>query len=165
MSTNSTQSPRKDLWIPACFVAFFICLAGLEIWFVTMATQTFSGLVTDEAYAVGVNYNEVLKQREAERELGWTTIFEFVDGDGLDGELTLTIRDAAGQPLVADNLRATAERMSRHPQIQSVSFDHIGDGAYRAAISVPLGGRWFVRVRIEQGEQVFHAIEEVDFVP
>ena len=165
MSKGTTASARKDLWIPGCFVAFFVCLAALEIWFVTLANRSFTGLVTDEAYTIGVNYNEVLAQREAERQLGWNTSFTFVQGDGLDGRLTLSIRDANGAVLAADEIRATAERMSRFPQIQTVSFERQTGGDYVANLEVPLAGRWFVRVRIERGGQSIHAIEEVDIRP
>ncbi len=70
MNQNQEQNQnqnRKDLWIPACFILFFVALAGLEAWFVLLANRTFSGEVTDNAYAVGLNYNQVLAQREAER--------------------------------------------------------------------------------------------------
>ena len=165
MSKGTAVGTRKDLWIPGCFIAFFVCLAALEIWFVTLANRSFTGLVTDEAYTIGVNYNEVLAQREAERQLGWATSFVFVQGDGLDGRLTLSIRDADGTVLLADEIRATAERMSRFPQIQTVNFERQTGGDYVADLEVPLAGRWFVRARIERGGQSIHAIEEVDIRP
>jgi nitrogen fixation protein FixH len=165
MSKGTAVGTRKDLWIPGCFIAFFVCLAALEIWFVTLANRSFTGLVTDEAYTIGVNYNEVLAQREAERQLGWKTSFTFAQGDGLDGRLTLSVRDAEGTALVADELRATAERMSRFPQIQTVTFERQAGGDYVADLEVPLAGRWFVRARIERGGQSIHAIEEVDIRP
>lgn len=165
MTPAGPKSLRRDLWIPGCFIAFFVCLAALEIWFVTLANRTFTGLVTDDAYSIGVNYNAVLAQREAERQLGWTASFAFEQGDGLDGKVTLVLSDRSGQPLVADELRATAERMSRFPQIQTVTFTREREGEYTAPIEVPLAGRWFVRVRIEREGQVMHAIEEVDVRP
>lgn len=165
MSKEVNTSARKDLWIPYCFIAFFVCLSALEVWFVTLANRSFTGLVTDEAYTIGVNYNEVLAQRAAERQLGWTTTFSFVQGEGLAGRLTLRVRDADGTALVADELRATAERMSRFPQIQTVSFKRQAGGDYVAYLEVPLAGRWFVRGRIKRGEQLVHVIEEVDIRP
>lgn len=165
MSARSSAAERKHLWIPGCFVLFFVCLAGLEVWFVTIANRTFTGMVTDDAYAIGLNYNEVLKRREAERRLGWTTAIAFTQGTDLAGELRLTVRDADGQSLAADDVRATAERMSRFPQIQAVEFERQSDGQYLAKLNVPLAGRWFLRVRIEKGGEAIHVIEEVDVRP
>ena len=165
MSGNISLAGRKDRWIPACFILFFVWLAGLEIWFVTLANRSFTGVVTDDAYAIGLNYNDVLAKREAERVLGWTTAIAFVRGEGLGGRLTLSIRDSNGKPLVADEIRATAERMSRFPQILAVAFEHQADGEYMADFAVPLAGRWFVRVRIERAGQAIHVLEEVDVRP
>lgn len=165
MSAQSHAARGKHLWIPGCFVLFFVCLAGLELWFVTIANRTFTGMVTDDAYPIGLNYNEVLERREAERRLGWTTAVTFAQGADLGGELTLSVRDAGGQALVADEVRATAERMSRFPQIQTVSFEPRAAGKYFANLDVPLAGRWFVRVRIERGGQAVHVIEEVNVRP
>ena len=165
MSDTPATGARRHRWIPACFILFFVCLAGLEIWFVTLANNSFTGVVTDDAYAIGLNYNDVLARREAERQLGWSASFAFAQGQGLDGALTLHIRDADGRPLAADSVRATAERMSRFPQIQAVDFERRAEGEYRADLAVPLAGRWFVRVRIEDDGQAIHVIEEVDVRP
>ena len=165
MSRPRSESPRKDLWIPGCFIAFFVCLAALEIWFVTLANKSFTGVVTDDAYSTGLNYNAMLAQREAERQLGWSASFTFAQGEGLDGQLTLSLRDGEGQHLRASELRATAERMSRFPQIQAVTFSPQAEGEYGARIEVPLAGRWFIRVRIERDGQVMHVIEEVNVRP
>lgn len=165
MTARSSVTVRKDLWIPGCFILFFICLAALEVWFVTLANRSFTGVVTDDAYAVGLNYNEALARREAERRLGWTTAIHFAQGADLGGKLTLSVRDADGQALVADEVRATAERMSRFPQIQTVAFERQATGEYLANLPVPLAGRWFVRVRIDRGGQTIHVIEAVDVRP
>jgi len=156
---------RKDLWIPACFVLFFVGLAGLEAWFVLLANRTFSGLVTDNAYSVGLKYDDVLAQREAERKLGWSTDLNFVQQGGLVGRLTLAVTDRDGVPLDGPNVRATAERMTRFPQIQTVNFLRQEAGIYVADLKVPLAGRWFVRLKVEQGGRSVHAIKEVDVLP
>lgn len=165
MKERPSVTRMKDRWIPGCFILFFVCLVALEVWFVTLANRSFTGVVTDDAYAIGLNYNEVLAQREAERRLGWTTAIAFEQGGDLDGRLTLSVRDADGQALVADEVRATAERMSRFPQIQTVRFERQSDGEYRADLAVPLAGRWFIRARIERGGQAIQVIEEVDVRP
>jgi nitrogen fixation protein FixH len=165
MTPTDPAASKKVNWIPGCFIMFFVLLFGLESAFVVLASRSFTGLVTDNAYAVGLNYNEVLAQREAEKRLGWKTALSFEQGEKLDGRLSLRVRDANGQLLVADKVRATAERMSRFPQIQAVNYERQPDGSYLAHLSVPLAGRWFIRARIQRGEQVVHIIDEVDVRP
>jgi len=165
MSTPASAGDSRDRWIPACFILFFVFLAGLLTWFVVLANQSFTGVVTDNAYAVGLNYDSVLAQRRAEERLGWVTALAFDQGDGLAGRLTFTIRDRDGNPVVADKVRANAELMTRFPQIQPVEYVRRRDGAYEANLSVPLAGRWFIRARVERGGQSIHVIDEVDVRP
>lgn len=165
MKTAQSAAERRDRWIPGCFILFFVCLAAVEIWFVTLANQSFTGVVTDDAYATGLNYDAVIARREAEKSLGWSTELAFRQGDGLFGRLILRIRDAGGLVLVADDMRATAERMTRFPQILPVDFVRQTDGEYAADFAVPLAGRWFVRIRIERDGQSIQVIEEVEVRP
>ncbi len=165
MSDRSAAVDRRDLWIPACFILFFVFLTGLLTWFVVLANQSFTGVVTDNAYAVGLNYDDVLAQREAEKRLGWATALTFKQGNGLGGLLTFSIRDRDGKPVVADEVRATAELMTRFPQIQTVDYVRQPDGVYEANLSVPLAGRWFIRARVERDGQTIRVIDEVDVRP
>lgn len=159
MRAGTSVAGKRDRWIPGCFILFFVCLAALEVWFVTLANRSFTGLVTDNAHTVG------LAQREAEQRLGWTAAVAFEQGEDLDGRLTLRVRDADGRALVADAVRATAERMSRFPQIQTVRFDRQPGGEYVANLAVPLAGRWFIRIRIERDGQSIRTIEAIDVRP
>lgn len=156
---------RKDLWIPGCIVLFFVGLISLEVWFVSIANRTFSGLVTDNAYGVGLNYNDVLARREAEKRLGWSADLTFRQHSALAGRLTLVVTDAGGTALNHAVVRGTAELMTRFPQIQPIDFVRQPAGDYQAELRVPLAGRWFVRIKVEQNGQAVHAIEEVDILP
>lgn len=161
--SDTAQPGKWDHWIPRSFILFFVALAGLEIWFVSMATSTFSGLVTDQAYTTGLNYNEIIEQRRIEDELGWKATIDYIQEEGaLKGKLVLRVLDRDGQPLAPDDIRATAEKMSRHPQIQAVDFNVQPDGTATADLDVPLAGRWFLRLRVGHGEDAIHLIREVD---
>ncbi|PWK74055.1 FixH family protein [Aminobacter sp. AP02] len=164
-SQPPAPKPRKDLWIPAIFIGFFVFLAGVEAWFVTIAHTTFSGVVTDNAYSIGLAYDDVLAQREAERRLGWSSSLQFDRGDGLSGRLTLVARDALGQPLAGLAVHATAERMTRFPQVLPVAFSEISPGRYAAPLAVPLAGRWFIRTKLEKDGAATLSINEVDIDP
>lgn len=156
---------RRDRWIPFAFVGFFLALAGLQAWFVMLAYGTFSGLVTDRPYSTGLAYDAVITAREAETALGWTAALAFAPTGALTGRLTLTVTGADHQPLADMIVRGTVERMTKFPQILPLAFAPTQPGEQTAQFSAPLAGRWFVRVRIEQGTQVLHRIFEVDVLP
>lgn len=164
--SSPVKTGNWDHWIPRAFIVFFLGLAGLELWFVTLATRTFSGLVTDHAYATGLNDTDMIAQRQIEADLGWTADLGFMQHEGrLQGDLTLSLRSRDGNPLIPDEIRATAEKMSRHPQIQAVDFTILSEGLAKAELRVPLAGRWFVRLRIGRGQEAVHLIREIDITP
>ena len=164
-SPSPAPNPRKDLWIPAIFIGFFVFLAGVEAWFVTIAHTTFSGVVTDNAYSIGLAYDDVLAQREAAKRLGWSSSLQFDRGEGLSGRLTLVAQDAQGKPLTDVTVHATTERMSRFPQILPVAFSEVSPGQYTAQLEVPLAGRWFIRTKLEKDGSAILSINEVDIDP
>ena len=66
------SGPRKsDKWIPWYFVAFFVVLAILDGIFVTIAATTHTGVITENAYQKGLDYNEVVAASEEQDEIGW----------------------------------------------------------------------------------------------
>jgi nitrogen fixation protein FixH len=153
------------LWIPALFVAFFIGLAGLEAWFVTIARTTFSGLVTDHAYDVGLAYNAVIATKESEARVGWSSSFRFDQSGPLGGRVNLSLVTSDGKPVAGASIHATAELMSRFPQILPVIFSETEGGNYTANVRVPLVGRWFIRVKATRNEQTIHRIDEIGIAP
>lgn len=165
--TTSPQpaNARRDLWIPGLFIAFFVCLACLELWFVTIARTTFSGVVTDQAYDIGLNYNQVIAAREAEARLGWTFGFRFEPTGPLAGRVTLTLADKAGAPVAGAALQASSERMTRFPQMVPAFFREAAPGQYVADINVPLAGRWFVRAKATRDGDTSHVIKEIWVAP
>ncbi len=156
---------RRDRWIPFAFVGFFLALAGLQAWFVILAYGTFSGLVTDRPYSTGLAYDAVIAAREAETAQGWTAALAFTPTGALTGRVTLTVTGSDHTPLTDMVVRGTVERMTKFPQILPLAFAPTKPGEQTAMFAAPLAGRWFVRVRIEQGAQVLHRIFEVDVQP
>jgi len=50
----------RDRIIPLYFVAFFVVIAIFDGIFVYLATSTHSGVVTENAYQKGLNYNQYI---------------------------------------------------------------------------------------------------------
>ncbi|MBJ7414553.1 MAG: FixH family protein [Niveispirillum sp.] len=155
---------KKDRWIPWAFVGFFVFLAVVQGSFVTVAIRTFPGLVTDRPYATGLSYNQVLKEQAAEAALGWQVETTFTADSPLSGHLTATVRDAQGQPLDVA-VEAQAERMTRFPQVVTLTATVIGPGRTALPMHLPVAGRWFVRLTLRQGDHHVQRIVEVEVWP
>lgn len=164
--TGTGKARKRDRWIPAAFILFFVALAGLETWFVTIAHLTFSGIVTDNAYAIGLNDEAEKAARDVERQLGWSSELRFDQERSLAGRLTLAVRAADGSPLPGVTVHATAERMTRFPQILPVVFEESSAaGSYVASFTPPLAGRWFIRTTLSKDGKSIRRISHVTVDP
>lgn len=155
---------RRDRWIPLAFTGFFIALAALEGNFIVIAYRSFSGVVTDEPYATGLGYNEIIAAREAEQRLGWTVDSRFSSQGSLGGTLHVSLRDAAGAPLAA-GLKITAERLTRFPQVLPVDMTETAPGEWDGGVALPLAGRWSLRLIVTAGADKVHRIVDIEVDP
>lgn len=156
----SQTDAKKDRWIPGLFIAFFVGLACLQIWFVALAQTTFSGLVTDYAQDTPLG-----REEETKNPAGWKHSLRLEDQESLRGRLVLAVKDADERPLDGATIEATAERMSRFPQILPLRFQERKPGVFEADLTVPLGGPWFVRLNVSDGDTTASWIEEVEVAP
>lgn len=127
----------------ALFVAFFGVVFIVNGIFVYIATQSWRGLDTDDAYRKGLDYNETLARADAQSALGWQTEVT------LDGARPVVrLRDRAGLPL--DGLDVSA--VARHPVDENadrtLALFGRGGGVYRADVELPAHGQWDLRVEV-----------------
>lgn len=156
------KQTRRDLWIPTAFVLFFVALAGLQAWFVMLAQSTFTGVVTDQPYGLW-HADKDTEARDAA--LGWTAELRYEPAGPLAVTLRLDLKDATGQPLVLDSIRAAAERATKFPQVLPVVFRAIAPGHYRAEMGLPLAGEWTVRTVLIAGANEIERIDAIEVQP
>lgn len=155
---------QHDRWIPLGFIGLFLLLFALEANFIAIAYRSFTGLVTDEPYATGLHYNEIIAAREAEQRLGWQIESAAAPVAALENRLAVTLRDRDGRPLSA-NLKVTAERMTRFPQVIPIEMTEVAPGQWQGLARLPLAGRWSLRLIVTAGSDKVHRITEIEVEP
>lgn len=140
MDHAQNTTPKKS-YAPWYLVGFFVVLAIMDGIFVTIATRTHTGVVTDEAYNRGLAYNETIEAAEAQEALGWQSSVRLGD-TGLVFEIT----DTVGKPLSGASVRAEISRPIEADQGQIVSLNEARPGVYSADIEFPADGQWDARV-------------------
>ena len=140
MDHAQNTAPKKS-YAPWYLVGFFVVLAIMDGIFVTIATRTHTGVVTDEAYNRGLAYNETIEAAEAQDALGWQSSVR-LDDTGLVFEIT----DTVGKPLSGASVRAEISRPLEADQGQIVSLNEARPGVYSADIEFPADGQWDARV-------------------
>jgi nitrogen fixation protein FixH len=150
-------APRKsDKYIPYYFVAFFVFLAIADGFFVYLATSTHTGVVKEQAYEKGLDYNQVVKAKAVQDALGWegTIIYE-------NNTLQFTLQDRSGQPLQAEEVTAHFHRPIQAGADFSVTLQPANLGFYSVEVKVPYRGQWDVTVSAIKGEDHYQKRQRI----
>ncbi|MBN9021026.1 MAG: FixH family protein [Rhizobiales bacterium] len=158
MTAPHAPAGRRDRWIPAAFVLFFVGLAGIEAWFIVLAESSFSGLVTERpALATDA--------APAATGTGLRADVAFEQTDGLAGRLTISIADGHGERIPVEGLRITAERLTRFPQRLPVRVVETAAGLYTAEIRLPLAGPWTIRSAVSIKGETIEQFDSIEVAP
>ena len=109
------------------------------------AVRTFPGLEVKNSYVASQQFDE---RRDAQSRLGWS-----VRADAQDGQVILTITDAAGNPVEVSDLRATLGRATHVKD--DMTPDFVFDGKAYVAPAQLGRGNWNIRMvaRAEDGTE------------
>lgn len=132
------KDPR-DKWIPIYFVMFFAVIVCLDSIFVYIAISTQTGVVTENAYKKGLNYNELLDKAKAQPDIKQTVTYN-------NGVLRWQLADKHGQPLTNVIVNAKIIRTVHDGLDFEITLNHIGDGVYEGALKLPMDGRWLAKL-------------------
>ena len=146
---------RQFLAILVAAFALVSAVNGLLIWY---AVSSWSGLVSDSAYAEGLGFDRVLAASRAEAALGWkgTITYDPV------GRIVFQLLDAKGQPLSRMGVSMIMLRPTREGFDRSAPLRETMPGQYEVGLHPPLPGVWDVRVIVaSQGQTRFHAEQRI----
>jgi nitrogen fixation protein FixH len=142
---------RQVLWILVAAFGFVFAVNGTMAW---LAEKSFPGLVSDDAYREGLEYNRTLAARRAQLALGWRADVT-VTGEGTARIVTATFRDRDGAPLTGMSVTAHLVR----PVVQGLDRTSVlaeaAPGTYRADIALAALGNW--RLEIDATRPAFRA--------
>jgi nitrogen fixation protein FixH len=143
----------------AILVGAFVLVSavtGLMIWF---ALSSWTGLVSDSAYAEGLGFDRVLAQSRAAAALGWQGSIEY---DSATGRLTVALADRRGRPLAGLHLTAQWLRPTSEGFDREIELREAAPGRFEGSIRPSLPGQWDVRVSAsDHGGVRFHAAKRV----
>lgn len=132
--------------------------------FIYLAITTSPGLVTEDYYDRGRNYEEnVLKIIAAQNALNWKTKL------AVPGRITInrpdTFRfsavDSRGVPIMDADVSVVAYRPSDADADFRVILDQAAPGQYQALIAFPLPGIWDLNFTVKDGENTFNVSRRI----
>jgi nitrogen fixation protein FixH len=159
-----TIPPRRrpdGWWYPWIFVGGMLLVIAVNMVLVTKAIDTFPGLETEDHYRKGLAYNTNLAAARAQSERGWRAVIAFAADPAAaaegrhQGTLTVRLTDRDGAPLSALTVSAVLTRPTQGGHDFEVPLTGVGEGLYRAALTLPLRGQWEARILAAGGDSRF----------
>ncbi len=158
--SQSNKQAFRNPWVVGWIVLLVVVLA-VNIGMIVTAFKTSPGLVKDDYYEQGRDYERtVLQLMEARQRLGWNVNMDpGVTVSGQLAQLNVTVADREGAPVTGLGGALQLYRPSDRDQDLSVPVAEVEPGLYRASYTLPLKGVWDLLLTLRLGEDEY-AIEQ-----
>lgn len=120
----------------AVMLLFFGVVIGVNVYLSVMAVRTWTGVVVDNSYASGQDFNEKVKRAEEQLALGWTSDLRYAAG-----ALYFELHDVKGAMLKVSGVTAKITRPIGDRDDQAVALVAQPDGSFESPVALA-GGIW-----------------------
>ncbi len=135
-------------WIVGFFLVVFVA-NGVFLW---LALGSFPGTVVDSSYKAGLTYNSEIAAAKAQDSRHWQVVADIERAhDGTAG-ITVTARDAAGNPLPGLAVSATLSRPTTSGADHEVVLTEGELGRYTGVTDGLAPGQWIVELVADRGD-------------
>jgi nitrogen fixation protein FixH len=143
-SDQEVLSVKRIAWIFAIFFSTFIIV---DIAYITIAEKTWRGLVTEDGYQKGLQYNQTIEAVKEQKELGWKLQIKYQATDTKKGVLLVELLNKNNQKIVDANLVANIKRPVQIGQdfVVELKFD-AETASYNSVVEFPMIGQWDVEI-------------------
>ena len=138
-----TDAKRLTGWhVLAALVAFFGVIIVANTFFVTAAVRSFPGESQKKSYLQGLEYNEVLEERAAQKARGWRAGIVDVSREETRGAISIELADASERALENLTVTGAIQRPAHGREDVALEFVHQGEGVYAASVDGFSAGAW-----------------------
>lgn len=153
------RPPLTGRHVLAMIVAFFLVIFVVNGVFVYVSLNSHPGVISEDAYRKGLDYNRTLERADRQNARGWRTT---VTLDG--GFVAVAFRDRNGAPLTGLAVRAEAHRPVHDRSDTSLVLRETAPGRYRAETALA-SGRWELRLTADAQDLPGYLAERSIMVP
>lgn len=141
-------SPWRNPWIIG-WLGLLIAFIMANAFMIFLSTSGGPGLVVDDYYERGEQYEKSMLQRKA-NDPGWEMKVSVPEKFVVATKeiINVTVRDATGNPISRESVMFNVYRPSDSTKDFSLPMQRIDDGTYEVAVSFPLPGVWDALVTI-----------------
>ena len=162
VSEQKPVSAWRSPWVIA-WIALVVAVLGVNALMVYLAVATNPGLVVEDYYERGQNYERTVHSKGA-RDPGWVlrTDIPADIGAGERTPIRFFLVDKAGQPVTPETVELFLYRPSDATRDFSVVMAAEGPGRFIANVSFPLIGVWDTLVAARNGDEEYHVGQRIE---
>ncbi len=158
------NSALRNPWVIGWLGMILVVLTA-NVVMITIAYKTSPGLVAEDYYDRGKNYDKTVAKRVAEKALNWNTEL-FIPSEikaNHPSNYQLFAKDKQGKPIRAEKVSLFAFRPSDADADFSVIMEEDEGvlGRYSGSVSFPLPGVWDIIVSIRLGTEQFETYRRI----
>lgn len=152
----------KSPWVIG-WIALVLVVLGVNLSMVYLAMRTNPGLVVEDYYARGQDYEKTLFSKRA-RDPGWHMVIDLPKNTlaGNHTPINFSIVDKAGVPVQPDAVTFYAYRPSDAARDFSVPMEQQATGLYSAKAQFRLKGVWDILVSARNGEEEYSVGQRIE---
>jgi nitrogen fixation protein FixH len=139
----------------------FFIIISVNLTMVTMALDSWRGLVTTDSYEKGLAYQEAIDAEKREEALGWSVDLSVDHPQPKRADVLIQVTDDQGQPLDADRVRVAFVRPTQEGYDSLHTLTALGGGKFAKSVQLPLKGLWELRIEAEKGQDAVRVSRRV----
>lgn len=155
----SEKKSEKKSKIPYIFVAFFLVVASVNIFYIYLSKKTWRGVSEENGYQKGLQFNDVIKSAEKQKALGWKMIINFSPAYNASGSKAYNLQillNGKASPIKDAQIYVNFKR----PVQEGMDFVvnpifSAKDSAYLAQVIFPVSGQWDAEFTAMKGSDEF----------
>lgn len=146
--------------IPYIIVVFFLVIITVNVVYILIAIKSWRGVSVDNSYQKGIEYNETLKLKEKQKELGWSVEYKYKEINEEDGiynaYFVFFLLDSNKFPINDANFGIQFSRSDKpeYNFFENAVADR-NNSRYTLKTSIPLKGKWEVEFFVKKDENEF----------
>lgn len=117
---------------------------------------SFDGLVEDNYYSKGLNYQKEIEREKVQEKLGWKSELHNT-GDNF----TIIARHLNNKPINGANVSLNFFRATQSGYDQEIKLKEVGEGTYQGKVDLKLRGIWSVTTEIRKNNSVWKKKEKI----
>ena len=159
---ESVQNDRKVSKVIYFFIGFFAIFITVNIFYIYLSKTTWRGLVTEGYYRKGVHYNEVLKQAELQKKLGWKVEIRSRRRGDKRISIMVSAADKNNRQLKDADIYITFKRPTQEGYDFSEKILFV-DGVYQKKVTFPMKGQWDLHISVVKGKDTYQEVKRFVF--